>query len=250
MSKKKVSERIYLDQFLKAQGWTLTAADVMAREPPAPDFLIRLPGARLLGVEVTEVAADHGRRNRGGSRMREDESHGTRWIRSLADAHYRGGGAPISLGVILNHTHPTRPPKPTPELHARFAPILRDAAARLAVMASDRVEVRDDRETLLATLHIHRLPESEAGYSRGWKLLNDRVGWVRNQTTEQVQARVDEKAVHLPEYRKAVADVALLLVTNGFFRSGLISFDGTVDPRGFESVFLLHYPKGEVQKLA
>ncbi len=67
----------------------------------------------------------------------------------------------------------------------------------------------------------------------------------------EVQAIVNEKANRLDDYHRAVPRVALLIVANKFLRSGLLRFDGAeIDGRGFESVYLLHYPDAKVEKLA
>lgn len=85
---KKTTERIYLDRFVGVAGWSCTPVDVTGGE--GPDFVVRL-GERLLGVEVTQLFLDGGRK---GSKRRETESLGLRWLRDLATVYYKAGGAP------------------------------------------------------------------------------------------------------------------------------------------------------------
>jgi hypothetical protein len=181
--------------------------------------------------------------------MREDESFGSRWIIDLARAYYDARGVTITLQVNLHYTHPMRDPAPTAELRDRFLPLIHAAAQRLGPQDSERIEVRNDDESLVAVLHVHRRSDELGRYSRGWRLLNHRVGFVRRYTHEQMQAIVDEKAMHLPDYQEATRSVALLIAANHFYRSGMVTFGGSVEPRGFEAVYLLHYPEAELQKL-
>lgn len=246
---KKVGERIYLESFLKAEGWWDRVEGVIERENP--DFVVQFRGAEPLGVEVTHLFADAGKSGKGGSRLREEESFGARWLRDLAAQYYATDGVPLQVNVLLRYTHPNRTAELSDELSGEVLRVLREAGARLRAEESEEIELLGPRETPLAKVFAYRLRDSERGYSRGWKVLNHRVGWVKTMSGNEVQKIVNEKANRLDDYHRAVPRIALLIVANKFLRSGLLRFDGAViDGRGFESVYLLHYPERKVEKLA
>jgi hypothetical protein len=97
---------------------------------------------------------------------------------------------------------------------------------------------------------IRRLPDSFGRYTR-WRLLNDAMAWVPTLTQQHLDDIVVKKSEKLPAYRQRAPEVVLLIVADGFLASGLVRFDGgNVERHGFDAVYLLQYPKSEVQELA
>lgn len=235
---KKTSERIYLNHFLKVVGWPCDTGDVTEGEEP--DFIVNL-GARLLGVEVTQVFADEPRR---GSRMREAESLRLAWLRELAKRYYESGGAPVQLQVATVE-------RPTPEVSAQLVERLLREAEPLSPWTRAEIQLRGAMENLLATAWVTRLPNSQVGYRRGWRMLNDAIGLVRRVGVQHIHSIIAKKAPRLEAYRRRVPDVALLIVADRFLVSGMVAYEGgQLDARGFAGVYLLRYPEGKVEELA
>jgi hypothetical protein len=243
---KKVRERMYLDAFLKAAGWA-NEAEVLD-DGEAPDFILRV-GPRVLGVEVTQVFSDQAT---GSSRMREDEAHHSRWVVELATDYYAvPGQTPVRVQVQFEPGYFLRIKGRVPTaVREQVLRELREAATSLDPWEQLTVEVRDERESLLATLWVTALPASMAGYSR-WPLLNDAIGFVRKLSREHVDSIIVKKAARIVGYQRRVQEVVLLLVADSFLVSGMMRYESEPVPaRGFSAVYLLHHPRGALDELA
>jgi hypothetical protein len=240
---KKPQERIYLTRFVEAMGWSLRVEDA----GEAPDFTITL-GARRIGIEVVQVFADQ---NTDNSEMRQDESHRLSWLGRLSRDYYDAGGAPAHVQLQVDPGYFQRLGGRLPlELRDRILQRLRARVARMDVGASLKYQLRGaPHGSMLASMWIRRLPESFGRYSR-WRLLNDAMAWVPRLMREHLDDIVEKKSEKLAAYRQRAPEVVLLVVADGFLASGLVRYDGApVERRGFDAVYLLHYPKGEVQEL-
>jgi hypothetical protein len=240
---KKSTERNFLDSFAGAMGWSYSVEE----EGEAPDFILSV-SERRVGVEVVRVFSDQDTECSG---KREDESHRLTWLRRLCEDYYEAGGRPAGLQVqiapgLFEHALGRIPP----DLRKRLLERLLARVRWMKEGATLKSRVRGRHRSLLATLWIRRVPESFGRYSH-WRLLNDAMGWVPWLSREHLDDIVAKKAERLGAYQQRVASVVLLIVADGALASGLVRYaDGPVAPRGFDAIYLLHHPKGEVQELA
>ena len=103
----------------------------------------------------------------------------------------------------------------------------------------------------MASAWATRLPDTEVGYRRGWRLLNDAIGLVRRVTPQDIDAIIVKKAALLEAYLRRVPEVALLMVADSFLVSGMVTYEGgPMAARGFSGVYLLWFPEGRVEALA
>jgi hypothetical protein len=242
---RKAQERTYLDSFFRAVGWPCTPSDVQERE--SPDFVVALQG-RMVGVEIVQVFADQTPRK---SKMREGESIRLSWLSGLAKDYYDAGGpsARVQLQFQPSYFEKIRGEIPE-ELRARILERLVDLVRRMKPGDHLTRRIRGERESLLVTLWIWALPPSFGRYSR-WRLGNDAVGWGRRLLPVHVEDLIAKKAALLPEYRRCASEVVLVIVADKFLASGMIIWEGThLSPQGFEGVYLLHFPEGEVDRIA
>lgn len=244
MSKKR-RERIYFDNFLKAVGWPCAPSDVAEGE--SPDFVVTLR-RRAVGVELVQVFADQNQKK---SRMREDESVRLRWLSDLARDYYDSGGPPALVRLQFQPSYFDRIRGKVPaELRTKILERLLARVRRMEAGAHLTSRIRGQHQSLLATLWISALPGPVGRYSR-WRLANDGIGWARWLSPDHVASLIAKKASLLPEYQRRTSDVVLVIVADKFLMSGMIIWDGDRLPaRGFEAVYLLHYPEAKVDRVA
>jgi len=224
-------------------GWECIVED----DSEKPDFIVRL-GTQRVGIEVRRVHADQ---TLGASKQREAESLRLSWMDQFSREYYDGGGLPAQVQVQFEPSFFERVRgKIPPELRQRLLERLRARVRRMAPRATLTSRVRDRKQGLLATMWVMALPTSLGRYRR-WTLMNDAMAFVRGLARQHIQDIVVEKAQKLPLYRQRVPRVMLLIVADGFLASGLVRYEGgQVDAQGFEAVYLLLYPKGQVEKVA
>src|SRR5258705_7445923 len=81
-------------------------------------------------------------------------------------------------------------------------------------------------------------------YSR-WLLVNDRVGWLRDIRSVELQRAVDKKAANLALYKQKYRSTALLLVADRTFNSGRLAMSDNlaVQNPGFRAIYFMSYPE-------
>lgn len=242
---KKAQERSYLDSFLKAVGWPCAPSDVAERE--SPDFVLTLRD-RTLGVEIVQIFADQQAKK---STMREGESIRLSWLSKLARDYYDLGGPSARIQLQFQPSYFEKIGGDIPvELRSKILKRLLARVRRMKPCAHLTSRIRDKHQDLLVTLWIWALPPAFPRYTH-WRLGNDAVGWTRKLRPDHLVAQVTKKARLLPEYRQRVPDVVLVIVADKFLASGMITWGGErLSPYGFEAVYLLHYPEGEVDRVA
>lgn len=238
--RKKAEERRYLDGFLVGAGLTPRIQEIRASE--SPDFILSLIDRTEFGVEVRQLFG--GESSGAGSLERKREAMGQAWLRQLCDCYYASGGTSAHVNLrtqLLLDESSAR----------RVAAWLVAEVAGLTPMATDPADFEMiEGGALVATGWISRLPIDYPPYRR-WRLLDHAIGWRRDASAELLQGAIDEKAGLLPAYRREVQKVALLLVADASFTSGMFHREcPAVDGRGFDSVQLLFAPGTEVVQLS
>jgi hypothetical protein len=222
---KKNLETLYLERFLELKGWRCS---IIARE--SPDFLLKGEEGTV-GLEVTRLFKDT---DEGGSALKEAEVRRSRFLLNLARSYYLANGRPLLLKAILQKV-------PADQL----IPVL---VARLKSERPDvtwkRAEVNvSERGRPVAKFFLTSIPDELIGYDK-WLSIGDAVGWMHTATPESLTTRILEKASRLPEYKKAVDQVVLLIVADRIKNSGKIHFqsDEKLDSAGFSEVHFLSFP--------
>ena len=83
---------------------------------------------------------------------------------------------------------------------------------------------------------------------RHWLCVDDRVGWLRPATSQELQATVDRKASKLVLYQQKCKDVVLLLVADRTFNSGRMKAEeglSVVNP-GYTEIYFLSHPEAAI----
>jgi hypothetical protein len=217
----KVLERIHAESAgrLLGEDWQL----VEIAEPP--DFEVRTPRATF-GLEVRQVFADQELAS--GSPAKREESLNARAVRSLADGYYSGGGKPVSAR-FLGPVHGSN----------------RDCV--VATMLARQPTYPNGRDVFNVgelKIYLTALPPA-VGHYRRWLCVNDRVGWLRDATSIELQCAVDRKASNLQLYLQKFEEVVLLLVADTTFNSGLLQAheDLSVKSPGYSAIYFLSHPE-------
>ncbi len=246
--KKKARERMHLDAFLQSKGWDSQVASIEAGE--GPDFLVTRVDDTTFGVELRDLCG--GPVNDHGAVERRTEALGNAFLHWVQHHYYftwYGPPAHVLLQTFPEQRHGL-------EMDEAFAVhvagwLSAEARALAPLCPSDEPALLIEDQRRLASAHVDRLPDDYERYTRGWRLLNHAVGWVRALTTELLQPAIDEKRALLDQYRLRVPTTLLLLVADGTYASGMFGRESPKVERGdFSAVHLLYAPGTESLQLA
>jgi len=221
----KVQERIYAEKAIEllAVDWTLE--DI----PDPPDFEIR-SGVFFFGLEVRQIFAG-GERDFGSPQKRSEKIKSS-LVSKLAEQFYELGGRPINVKVLGGVSDES------------ILPIARALVSSTPQTSWKNASICLDGVKVFVT----RLPDSLSRYSR-WTVVDDRVGWPRQVSSNELQSAIDKKADNLRLYKDKYADIDLLLVADRTFNSGRLLPPGVfrISNPGFRSVYFLSYPESIVK---
>ena len=215
----KARERGYAEQcasLLKLE-WVLEPRE-------RPDFIVT-EGERRFGLEVTYVFQD--RSDKFGSDLRHGEGQTQKIITDIRREFER------------------RSNDLTVKVEFKQRPRATDAEDIVAKLLGLNLSSRSigERHT------IHTQADSEIVAMRyrwpEWTSIPDRVGWVVQDASQQLQACIAKKADELPPYRAAAGDdVRLLVVADRTLNSGklLVPSPEGIEPMGFGAVYFLTHP--------
>jgi len=215
MSSKR-QERVYLDWFLQNAG--ITCEHVQEADPP--DFVLYFPDKRI-AAEVTRVFVEPapGRR---GSKSKQDESHRTQWLRSLAERYYLKIDIPLQVQVLLSGSGASYEAS-----SAEILSLLWNKSSELTVYKQERYEL----DTAIGTvkLFVLRLPDMDCfTHYSGWTCQNDHMGFAPLLSRDHIENAVRKKECSLTKYRADYDGAWLLLVVDGSWRSGILHVPTTV----------------------
>lgn len=217
----KVLERIHAESAgrLLGEDWQL----VEIAEPL--DFEIRTPKTAF-GLEVRQVFADQELAY--GSAAKREESLNARAVRSLADSCYSSGGKPVSAHFL------------GPVRSCDEDGVVTTMLARQPTYPNGRAVFNVGE----LKIYLTALPPAVQHY-RHWLCVNDRVGWLRDATSIELQCAVDSKASNLQLYLQKFEEVVLLLVADRTFNSGLLQAheDLSVNSPGYSAIYFLSHPE-------
>lgn len=226
----KISERIFLHSFLKLMPGFVIENESASQE--RPDFVLRDAIGRI-GMEVTQVFRSSTPK---GSRGRERESRRQKFLRELADAYY-SNGAPVSVKAQLPHG-PNDDPK-------EIAAGIRAARPSEAWSGTSICSKSGSKYWITA------LP-GDVGECREWHCIDNHLGWVGEATWDLITSRIQAKATLLEEYKRVISRIALLLVVDRTYQSGMLQMPPMtrpIEPLGFNGIYLFVHPL-EAKRLA
>lgn len=226
--KKKSTERFFVKWFIHKIGWD----SCRVIDDEEPDFRLEFPD-KIIGLEVTNLYKDEKRK---GSHIKRDESFRNTWLKEASKKYYENSDLPIRLQVLIK----------SGEL--KCDPSL--LADKLAQMKNTGVWERIEFEFELSgncilKISFVRLPDEFAGYNR-WTFIDNHVGFSRTIDEIQIRNKIKNKSIKLPKYKEKYDEVALLIVTDRTYESGMFHAvtNGFVIPNsGFSSVYLALYPE-------
>ncbi|EWS64468.1 hypothetical protein Y695_02287 [Hydrogenophaga sp. T4] len=217
----KVRERIYAESAAR-----LLDVDWHLVEIPEPlDFQVQTE-QEVFGLEVRQVFADG--EATFGSPSKRAEAENQKRVRSVAAQYYSQGGPPLSV---------------------KFLGDLASIESRSLVE-----RMRCEAPTLPFEQHTFAIGRvkvvltavpKEFGDYQHWLCVDDRVGWVREATNDDLQRAVDRKRANLPLYLEKFSIVDLLLVADRTMNSGRMRSTGTLSVQnpGFRAVYFLSHPE-------
>lgn len=217
----KLHERIYLEKALELLDLDLQVAD---RE--APDFELS-NGHEIWGIEVRNLFKDeHPKR---GSKSKTEESLNTKQLQKIANRYYENNATPILLKILG-----VKSIEPYSDL------ILNAIVERMPRQPFSNEKICLNKGP---TLYVTDLPAEQSKYSR-WDIVNDRVGWVKKLTLEDLQKAINIKSEKLTSYILRYSKVDLLLVCDRLNNSGKLSLPiaPKVSNPGFSNIYLLLHP--------
>lgn len=217
----KIQERIFAESAIE-----LLAVDWQLIEIPEPlDFEVQTNGLAF-GLEIRQVFTDA--EQSFGSPAKRRESKNTRAIKDLSELYYALGGRPIS---------------------ARFLGLLSSIeiesfARELAAIAPNYPGKNATKYIQGVKVFISPLPLTWEKYS-AWQYVDDRVGYVREPTNQELQEAVNRKEENLLLYKRKYEAIDLLLVADRSFNSGRLRGvqDLRVSNPGFRTIYFLSYPE-------
>ena len=217
----KVRERIYAESAARLLdvNWQLV-------EIPEPlDFKVQTDHEEF-GLEVRQVFTDG--EATFGSPLKRAEAENQKRVRSVAAQYYSQGGPPVSVKFLGNLASTE-----TGALVERMKCEAPTSPFALHTFSIGMVKV-----------FLTALPKDLGDYHR-WQCVDDRVGWVREVTNEDLQRAVDRKRTNLPLYREKFSVVDLLLVADRTMNSGRMRSTSalSVQNLGFRAVYFLSYPE-------
>lgn len=217
----KTQERIYAEFAIK-----LLTVDWQLSEIPEPlDFEVQANGLAF-GLEIRQVFVD--REQRFGSPAKRKESKNAGAIIDLANHYYALGGIPISAKFLGSLS--------TIEVKAFAHELVAIAPSYPGENAIQYIQG--------VKVFMTPLPLDWGNYSR-WFYVDDRVGWVKNPSNQELQEAVNRKKEKLRLYKQKYKDIDLLLVADRSFNSG--KFQGGENLRvsnpGFRTIYFLSYPE-------
>ena len=189
-----------------------------------PDFIVT-EGERRFGLEVTNVFQDRSDEN--GSDLRRSEGQAQKIVADIRrEYESRSGGLAIKVEFMQRPKATDAEDIVTKLLGLNLAS--RPIGERHTICTQAGSEIFARR---------YRWPE--------WTSIPDRVGWVVQNASEQLQACIAKKAAELPCYRAAAGDdVRLLVVADRTLNSGklLVPSPEPIKPMGFRTVYFLTHP--------
>lgn len=216
MSSKR-QERVCLVWFL--ENTRITCPRIQDANPP--DFILYFDG-RKVAAEVTRVfiEPDPGRK---GSKCRQQESHRTQWLRSLAESYYQKTDVPIQVQVLLPGSASLDEGSSSEVLSSLLK------SSELVLWKQQRYEL--DLAPGTVKLFVLRLPVMArfTHYSR-WTCQNDHMRFAPRLSEDHVGNAVRRKEHSLRRYRADYDETWLLVVVDGSWRSGILDV-----PAGWEN---------------
>jgi hypothetical protein len=220
----KVLERIHAESAARLLGYEWQLAEI----PEPLDFQVQF-GGRTFGLEIRQVFADQ--EQAFGSPSKRSESLNAKIVRRLADRYYLRGGMPIAAKFV----GPVQAVNTDEIVAAMLGHSL--AYPSRTVIEIGRLKV-----------YMSAVPSELRGYHH-WLYIDDRVGWLRPATSQELQAAVDRKADNLVLYKQRYKDVVLLLVADKTFNSGRMNVneDLSVLNPGYTEIYFLSHPEAAVR---
>lgn len=217
----KVQERIYAETAAQLLGVNWSFGEIT--EPL--DFEVQAADERF-GLEVRQVFVDTEATFGSPSRRAEGENQSR--IRDIASQYYSQGGRPLSVQFL------------GPLMDAEIQPLVECMLhkAPLSPFQTNTISVGRVKAFLTA------VPDILGNYQR-WVYVDDRVGWVREITNEDLQHAVDRKKDKLGLYLAKYPIIDLLLVADRTVNSGRMSSAGSLSVQnpGFRAIYFLSYPE-------
>lgn len=195
---KKARERWLLEQFL-----AVSKIRTVIVEREAPDFEIHLEERRV-GVEVTELfhAPQPGQLP-----LQAADSISAEIVKRAERLHADAGGPSLRVSVAFSHRKKLGSVRKN-----RAAQMLLEMVQRMLLQPGTVLDwrpcYREDLEyaEVFSHVHIYRQPQT---FKPHW--LVAAAGWVAPLTSELVQARIDQKAPRLAQYKASLPEIWLLI---------------------------------------
>jgi hypothetical protein len=200
---KKQYEQFLLETFLKASS---IAAEVLDSTSEAPDFLIGIHEG-VVGVELTELFTD---RVSGTVPLQAQESIAQRVVARAGEIYRTSGAQHAHVSVHFSSGSDLRKLN-RDQLSAELAAFVQGQALSVGQLVQWRPDyVARPFADVITFLQMLGVPEASMTH---WSAPS--AGWVAPLTAEVLQARIDEKGAHLPNYSKRAKENWLVLVSDG-----------------------------------
>ena len=213
-------ERMYAETAARLLGYEWQLVEI----PEPVDFEVRTPEARF-GLEIRQVFADA--ETPFGSPAKRKENENQKISATLANLYISQGGRPATVKLLGNLCSVSK------------ETLIRETIAHCPTEAGDRR--RFQLEGL--TVHLSALPHGHEPRTK-WDYVNDRVGWLRDATNEELQHAIDHKIDRLPLYKQKYDRIELLLIADRMFNSGRMRVADKLEVSNpwFDAIYLLSYP--------
>jgi len=213
MTEKEIHEwRIYKRFEQLVEG--LRTDQTRRADPPDPDFVIPQPDGTNLGLEIT----CYYRPSEGRGIPKEQEALRNKLTQQISEHLDRSGVKPISIRILFNELYPLTKErvlnreKGVSMLCADLVTVIREAVQRtgefsLSLDAVDRPDLPPEVSLImLDSLACLTRTSCSAPAS----------SYVPALHPEELQARIDKKAVHMPGYRRICRETMLLIAVDGY----------------------------------
>lgn len=234
-------ERIYLNWFIQKNNWN----DVSVIQGESPDFVLEFTKKKI-GIEITNL---YQKEEKKGSKIKENESIGSKWLVNISKYYYQISNIPILVKVMFS---PDKMKKEYLVSPKKMAKILQK------ILSSKEMKMKDEFQEyeyvikdkfFSTTFIIEKLPNSSEfiEYKR-WILINNHCGWCMPINEKIIKSKINLKVNKLSCYKKKYKEVILLIVADCTYNSGMFYLKNFLDKFivlnfGFSSIYLIFYPE-------